>query len=492
MSKKAALIVLDGLGIAPKGMGNAVTLAKTPFLDSLFDSYPHTKLEASGEAVGLEKGQMGDSNVGHLNLGAGRVVWQILPQMNKAISQGALNNSSVLKEALIDSEKKNRPVHLMGLVSDGGVHSHMNVIRDFLEVIKDYKVSVYIHAFLDGRDVSPKSSIDYIDLLETWINEYSFSSLATVSGRYYAMDRDKRWDRTELALNALMKGQGKVFQSGKAAIEDSYKNGITDEFVIPSIVNSRVDGRILPEDNVIFFNFRADRARQITKRMLEENVKVIGMTHYDDNLAIPIIFPPQEVKNTLAEWLSKKGKTQLHIAETEKYAHVTFFFNGGKEVSFEGEERILINSPKVATYDMQPEMSADEVTDEAIHAISENMYDFVILNYANCDMVGHTGDISAAIKAVEAVDKNLGRLVTFLKQKNYQILITADHGNAEQMIVDGKPHTAHTSNLVPLIAVTNKERILKNNGKLGDIAPTILDLMEIDKPSEMTGNSLIS
>ncbi len=493
MSKKAALIVLDGFGIAPNGEGNAVYLANTPFIDNLITKYGSSKLKASGTAVGLEENQMGDSNVGHLNLGAGRVVWQMLPKMNKAIQEGALQESQVLKDAIINSQKNNKPLHLMGLVSDGGVHSHMGTLRELLREISSYNIQVRIHAFLDGRDVPPKSAKKYIETLQDWLLEFPFAKIATLSGRYYAMDRDNRWERTELALTALVNGEGTCFEEPIAAIESAYKNELTDEFIKPSVIckNGEPKGKIGVNDTVIFFNFRADRARQITKLLLEKGVKIIGMTNYDDDFSIPIIFPQEEINNTLAEWLSKNDKTQLHIAETEKYAHVTFFFNGGSEIPFEGEDRVLIDSPKVATYDLQPEMSAFELTKQAIEAIDKNNYDFIILNYANCDMVGHTGNIEAAIKAVEAVDKNLARLIPFLINNNYEILVTADHGNAEKMLLEGKPHTAHTSNLVPLIAITSENFLMADLGKLGDIAPTILDLMEIDKPIEMTGNSLV-
>jgi len=492
MSKKAALLILDGLAIGPEYEGNAFSLANAKNIDKLFTSYPNTLLEASGKAVGLQEGQMGDSNVGHLNIGAGRIVWQMLPKIKQAVKDGLLERSKAINKAIKKSIENNRPLHLLGLVSDGGVHSHMEIIKDLLELMNKFSdLKVVIHAILDGRDVPPRSAIKYLTLLQEWCKEYPFAKIATVSGRYYTMDRDNRWERTELAYEAMSKGEGLKFSSPIEAVKSSYEKDINDEFVKPSIVLDNKDLLINKNDHLLFFNFRADRARQITTLMLNNGVNVIGMTQYDDDIHIPIIIPQNEIKNTLGEWLSVNGYKQLHIAETEKYAHVTFFFNGGREDPFENEERILVNSPKVSTYDLKPEMSAYEVTDKAIEAINNNDYDFIILNYANCDMVGHTGDIKAAIKAVEAVDDNLSRLIPALKNNNYQILITADHGNVEQMILNGKPHTAHTLNKVPCILISDSNYELSEDGKLADIAPTILELMEIEKPKEMTGKSLL-
>jgi 2,3-bisphosphoglycerate-independent phosphoglycerate mutase len=492
MSKKAALLILDGLAIGPEYEGNAFALANSKNIDKLFTSYPNTLLEASGKAVGLQEGQMGDSNVGHLNIGAGRIVWQMLPKIKQAVKEGLLERSKAINKAIKESVENNRPLHLLGLVSDGGVHSHMEIIKDLLELMNKFSgLKVVIHAILDGRDVPPRSAIKYLTLLQEWCKEYPFAKIATVSGRYYTMDRDNRWERTELAYEAMSKGEGLKFSSPIEAVKSSYEKDINDEFVKPSIVLDNKELLINKNDHLLFFNFRADRARQITTLMLNNGVNVIGMTQYDDDIHIPIIIPQNEIKNTLGEWLSVNGYKQLHIAETEKYAHVTFFFNGGREDPFENEERILINSPKVSTYDLKPEMSAYEVTDKAIEAINNNDYDFIILNYANCDMVGHTGDIKAAIKAVEAVDDNLSRLIPALKNSNYQILITADHGNVEQMILNGKPHTAHTLNKVPCILISDSNYELSEDGKLADIAPTILELMEIEKPKEMTGTSLL-
>ncbi|MFP4456416.1 MAG: 2,3-bisphosphoglycerate-independent phosphoglycerate mutase [Clostridia bacterium] len=492
MTKKLALIILDGLAIGSEYEGNAFKLANTPMIDNLFEKYPGTTLNASGRAVGLQEGQMGDSNVGHLNIGAGRIVWQMLPKIKKAVEEGLLEESESLKKAIEESINNKRPLHLMGLVSDGGVHSHMDIIKDLLEHMSKYDgLQVAIHAILDGRDVPPRSAKKYIKKLQAWCKKYPFASIKTVSGRYYTMDRDNRWDRTELAYKAMSDGIGLNFDDPLEAIEYSYQKGINDEFVKPSIINSN-EGMLLQEgDNLFFFNFRTDRARQITTKLIDNGIKVTGMTEYDEDFHIPIIIHQDDVKNTLAEWLSKKGLKQLHIAETEKYAHVTFFFNGGREEPFRNEERILVNSPNVATYDLKPEMSAYEVTKKTIETISEIDYDFIILNYANCDMVGHTGDISAAIKAVEAVDDNLSKLIPALISKGYQILITADHGNVEQMIVNDKPHTAHTLNKVPFIMISDENFELKGKGKLGDIAPTVLDLLKIDKPKEMTGESLL-
>lgn len=495
MNKKLALLILDGLGIAPKNEGNAVELADTPFMDYLFEKHPYTKLNASGNFVGLQKGQMGDSNVGHLNIGAGRIVWQMLPRINTAIKEGMLETNQVIKIAIDDSIARCRPLHLMGLVSDGGVHSHMSIIKNFLELMSKYEgLQVAIHAILDGRDVPPKSAEKYIDQLESWCREYPFAKIATVSGRYYTMDRDNRWDRTELAFNAMSVGEGPAYASANAVIVNSYENKINDEFVIPSVITDNNQPRALlkEDDQLLFFNFRADRARQISELLVRKGINVTGMTQYDENLDIPVIMAPNEVKNTLAEWLSIHGYSQLHVAETEKYAHVTFFFNGGLEQPFNNEERILVNSPKIATYDLQPEMSAYEITERTIDAISKKNYDFIVLNYANCDMVGHTGNLQAAIKAVEAVDDNLHRLVPALVAKDYYVLITADHGNAEQMIANNSPHTAHTLNKVPFALIGKENCKLKKNGKLGDIAPTILELMNIKKPKEMTGNSLLN
>lgn len=493
MSKKVALLILDGLAIGPIYEGNAFELANTPVIDNLFKKYPNTTLDASGISVGLQEGQMGDSNVGHLNIGAGRIVWQMLPRIKKAVEEGLLEDSESLKSTIEESINNKRPLHLMGLVSDGGVHSHMDIIKDLLEFMSKYNgLKVVIHAILDGRDVLPKSAKGYIEKLQGWCEKYPFAKIKTISGRYYTMDRDNRWDRTELAYQAMTEGSGLNFDDPIEAIEHSYQKGINDEFVKPSIINSDDEMLLKEEDNLLFFNFRADRARQITRKLIDNNVNVTGMTEYDDDLHMPIIIPQNEIINTLSEWLSDKGYSQLHIAETEKYAHVTFFFNGGREEPFRNEERILVNSPKVTTYDLQPEMSAYEVTRKTIETISEKDYDFIILNYANCDMVGHTGDISAAIKAVEAVDDNLANLIPALRNKDYQILITADHGNVEQMLVNGKPHTAHTLNKVPFIMISNRNFKLKDTGKLGDIAPTVLKLMCIDKPKEMTGESLLS
>ncbi len=493
MNKKVALLILDGLAIGPEYEGNAFELADTPNIDNLFKKYPNTTLNASGRSVGLEDGQMGDSNVGHLNIGAGRIVWQMLPRINEAIEGGLLEKSGSIKTAVKKSIKNKRPLHLMGLVSDGGVHSHMDVIKDLLEYMNKYEgLEVVIHAILDGRDVPPKSAKIYIKKLQDWCRQYSFAEIKTISGRYYTMDRDNRWERTELAYKAMSKGNGLKFDSSIEAIDYSYKQGVTDEFLKPSIINSDDEMFLQEEDHLLFFNFRADRARQITRMLIENNINVTGMTKYGDDLHIPAIISRNDIKNTLAEWLSKKGLRQLHIAETEKYAHVTFFFNGGREEPFGNEERLLVNSPKVATYDLKPEMSAYEITKKTTEILSEKAYDFIILNYANCDMVGHTGDLDAAIKAVETVDDNLSELIPVLINKNYQILVTADHGNVEQMIVNGKPHTAHTLNKVPFILICDQEFKLQDGGKLGDIAPTILTLMSIDKPKEMTGVSLLN
>lgn len=507
MEKKrpVALIILDGCGLDDNPVGNAVRAAKTPTMDWLYANTPHSTLSASGGSVGLMDGQMGDSNVGHLNLGAGRIVYQDVVRISKTIADGSFFKNPVLLGAVRHAKENNRALHLMGLVSPGGVHSHSEHLYALLRMAKQEGLTeVYVHAFLDGRDVPPSSAAQYLADLEKMIQEIGVGKVATISGRYYAMDRDRRWERTEKAYRALL-GEGRTAESSSAAIQYAYSNGETDEFVIPTVITAdgKPVGVIRDNDAVLFFNFRADRARQLSYVFVDEeftgfdrgkklNVHFATMTQYDIKLKAPYAFAPQDLTNTLGEYLSKLGKTQLRIAETEKYAHVTFFFNGGIEKPFPGEERILVPSPKVATYDLQPEMSAPEVTRRAVEEIDKGIYDLIVLNYANCDMVGHTGVMEAAVKAVEAVDAGLGQVLEAIKRNNGQAIITADHGNAERMVdlETGEPHTAHTTNLVPVWLFNTKYDKI-TSGILADMAPTVLDLMGVPKPEEMTGKSII-
>lgn len=505
--RPVALIILDGFGLSDNNSVNDATkVAATPIIDRLWQNYPHATLEASGEAVGLMKGQMGDSNVGHLNIGAGRIVYQNVLRITKSIENGDFFANEQLLTAINHAKEHQSKLHLMGLVSPGGVHSHSEHLYALLRLAKKHGVQqVYVHAFLDGRDVPPKSARQYLAELEDKMKEIGVGQIATISGRYYAMDRDKRWDRVEKAYRALTEGIGRKAASSKEAIEYAYNHDETDEFVMPTVVmdNGAPTAVIADQDAVIFFNFRSDRAREITwaftndeftefERPQKLDLCYITMTQYDVNVKAPFVYPPQELKNTLGEYVSSLNLRQLRIAETEKYAHVTFFFNGGIEEPFEGEDRKLIPSPKVATYDLQPEMSAPAVTEAVVELINSGVYDLIVLNYANCDMVGHTGILDAAVKAVEAVDKGLGKVLEAIKTKKGKAIITADHGNAEQMVnpQTNKPHTAHTTNLVPIWLFNADDQGIKQ-GVLGDIAPTLLDLMGLEKPQEMTGNSLI-
>ncbi|AZR72280.1 phosphoglycerate mutase (2,3-diphosphoglycerate-independent) [Anoxybacter fermentans] len=505
--KPLALIIMDGWGENPEKKGNAIKLADTPYIDSLFQKYPHTLIEASGKAVGLPEGQMGNSEVGHLNIGSGRIVYQDFTRISMAIESGEIFKNPVLKSGMEHAKAKGKALHLMGLLSDGGVHSHIDHLFGLLKMAKELEVEeVYIHAILDGRDTPPKSAKKYVQALEEKINELNVGTIATVSGRYYTMDRDQRWDRIEKSYRAMVFGEGKTTSSAIEAVEQAYASGETDEFVTPTVVvdeKGSPRGTIKEGDTVIFYNFRADRARQITRALaLPEfdafdrgkylNLHYICMTEYDETFNLPIAFPPEEIKGTLAEVLSTAGLKQLRIAETEKYAHVTFFFNGGKEEPVEGEERRLIPSPKVATYDQKPSMSAFEVTDALIEEINKDIYDVIILNYANCDMVGHTGDLDAAIKAAEAVDQCLAKLIPIILDKGGQVLLTADHGNAEKMLEGDNPHTAHTTYPVPMIYIGGPEGVkLREGGILADIAPTMLEILGIGQPEEMTGKSLL-
>jgi len=502
--KPTLLLILDGFGLAPAGPGNAVSLASTPNLDKLFQSYAHTRLVASGEQVGLPAGQMGNSEVGHLNLGAGRIVYQDIVRINKAIEDGSLAHNPVLEELVNKVKEKGTRVHLLGLLSDGGVHSLQEHLYSLLEILKSKGVKeVFIHCFLDGRDTPPKSAKKYLAELSAFLQRIQFGQIASLSGRYYAMDRDKRWDRTSLAYHTLVLGEGRQATNPLQALEAAYEQGESDEFVRPTFIQGS-NGYLQDGDGVIFFNFRADRVRQICQAFFEQDftfferkkhpkLHIITMTQYEKDFPLPVLFPPLLMKNILGEVVSHLGLRQLRIAETEKYAHVTYFFNGGVEEPFAREERILIPSPReVATYDQKPEMSVYEVADTLCKHILARDFDFYVCNFANLDMVGHTGVIPAAIKACEAVDENVGRVVTSMLQIGGQVLLTADHGNAEDMLENGKPKTAHSTNPVPFILISETSRYsLREQGILGDVAPTILDLWQVEKPREMSAKSLL-
>ncbi len=500
MNKKVILMILDGWGITQDPKVSAIAQADTPFMDKLMKEYPHAKLYTSGENVGLPEGQMGNSEVGHMNLGAGRIVYQDLVKINKAIKDGSFFENKVLKDVFEYAKKNNKSVHLLGLLSNGGVHSHIDHLKALIDMADKYGVKAYIHAFMDGRDVDPHSGIEFLKEIQEYIKNKSVE-IASVIGRYYAMDRDNRWERVKKAYDLLVKGEGKKAKDLIEAVEESYKEGISDEFILPIVhvdENGNPVGTIHPEDVVIFYNFRTDRGRELTKVLTQEDMPDYGMkklplhyvtmTIYDDNFkGIKVAFPKEDLKDTLGEIVSKKGKKQIRIAETEKYPHVTFFFSGGKEKEFPGEKRILIPSPKVATYDMKPEMSAYEVADALLPEIQNESADLIVLNFANGDMVGHTGDFEAAKKAVEAVDKNVERIVDEALKHDYSTIILADHGNAENMInEDGSPNTAHTTNPVPVILIDKDIKPKLKDGILANIAPTILKLMGIEKPEEMT------
>lgn len=502
--KFTALMILDGFGFRKDSEGNAVRLAGTPNIDALMKEYPNTLIGASGLSVGLPDGQMGNSEVGHLNIGAGRIVYQELTRITKAIEDGDFFENPELIEAM-DAVKSGGSLHLMGLLSDGGVHSHNTHLYALVEMAKKRGVkNIYIHCFMDGRDVPPDSGRDYIAELEKKLREIGAGKIATVSGRYYAMDRDNRWERVKKAYDAIAKAEGNHFDSAEEAMAASYKEGVLDEFVVPCVIGE--GNPIANGDSVIFFNFRPDRARQITRALTQANfdgfdreqldIRFVCMTQYDKTFSnVQVAYKPQTLKNTLGEYLAKKGLKQFRIAETEKYAHVTFFFNGGVEKPNEGEDRVLIPSPKVATYDLQPEMSAYEVCEKACELIRSHKYDVMILNFANPDMVGHTGVLEAAEKAVKTVDECVGKVVHAIKEVGGQVMITADHGNAELMIDPdtGGAFTAHTTNPVPFILVADdyKDAKLRQDGILADLAPTMLDLLNLEKPDEMTGSSMI-
>ena len=504
MKKPLALIIMDGFGIAPK-YGNAIDYARTPHLDRLFFQNPVTMIGASGLDVGLPHGQMGNSEVGHTNMGAGRIVYQELTRITKSIEDGDFFENEAMNKAVDNAIKNDSSLHLFGLLSPGGVHSHNTHMYGILELAKRKGLSkVYIHAFLDGRDVPPSSAKEYVAEAVEKCKEIGVGKIATISGRYYAMDRDNRWERVEKAYSAIVYGEGVNEVDPVEAVQHSYDNGVTDEFMLPSVIAG--GDTVKANDSVIFYNFRPDRAREITRTFVDPDfsgferrngffpVCYVCMTQYDATMPnVEIAFKPQTLVNTLGEYLSKNGLTQLRIAETEKYAHVTFFFNGGVEKQYEGEDRILVKSPAVATYDMQPHMSAYEVTEKCVEAIKSGKYDVIILNFANCDMVGHTGVFDAAVKAVEAVDWGVKKVSDAIAEMGGVTCITADHGNADRMIDrDGTPFTAHTTNPVPFCVVGYDEcKELRAGGVLADIAPTMLDIMGLPQPKEMTGKSMI-
>ncbi len=504
MKKPLALIIMDGFGDRREESGNAIRAASTPNLDRIFAENPRTDIGASGMDVGLPEGQMGNSEVGHTNIGAGRVVYQELTRITKAIDEGTVYQNPVLTEAMESAKAKGTALHLMGLLSDGGVHSHQRHLYGLLEMAKRHGLQrVYIHCFMDGRDTPPSSGKDYIQALLRETERIGVGRIATISGRYYAMDRDNRWERVEKAYDAMVNGRGTQEADPVKVMADSYAAGVTDEFVVPTVCDPA--GTIGAEDSVVFINFRPDRAREITRSLVDPEFAgfarekgllplcYVCMTQYDATMpGVRVAFPPQSLKDTFGQYISDRGLTQLRIAETEKYAHVTFFFNGGVEAPCPGEDRALIPSPKVATYDLKPEMSALEVTDEVIGRLESGKYDVIILNYANCDMVGHTGVFEAAVKAVETVDQCVGRMVAKIQELGGAALITADHGNADQMWdEEGKPFTAHTTNPVPFVAVGTGAKALRDGGRLADIAPTMLEVLGLPQPQEMDGRSLL-
>jgi 2,3-bisphosphoglycerate-independent phosphoglycerate mutase len=504
-----SLIILDGWGYNPDSKENAIYEAKTPFLDKIMAENPHALIKTSGKAVGLPEGQMGTSEVGHLNIGAGRVVYQSLVRISKALEDGELKNNPVFIELIDYLRDTHKPLHFMGLVSPGGVHSHTDQLYGFIRLAVEMGIKeIYIHAFLDGRDTPPASAKEYLEELEAELKKIGSGRIASVMGRYYAMDRDNRWERVERAYAAMVDGEGEIASSALEAVTLSYQNEVTDEFLLPTVVRDgeKPVAMIQPGDGVICFNFRPDRAREITRAFVDQEfsgftrkkgplgVKFACLTQYDETIDAPVIFPPEvRMENILGEYLSKLGLKQLRIAETEKYAHVTYFFNGGEEVPFPGEQRILVPSPQVPTYDLKPEMSAYEVTEKVLEAIASDQFDVIIMNYANCDMVGHTGSKEAAIKAVEAVDSCLSQVIPEIIKRGGAVVITADHGNAELMVdpETGEPCTAHTTFPAPVVLVGYQGTGQLKNGKLADLAPTLLELLGVAKPVEMTGESLI-
>ena len=509
MKKNTMLMILDGYGLAAPSEGNAIAQANTPCLDRLFSEYPHTQLGASGLSVGLPDGQMGNSEVGHLNIGAGRVVYQELTKITKAINEGRFFDNEALSDAMDHVLQNDSALHLCGLLSDGGVHSHLTHLFALIDMAKQKGVSeVYVHALLDGRDGPPRCALTYVEQLENHMKEQGVGAIATIAGRYYGMDRDNRWERVVLAYDAMTSGEGETATSASEAVEKAYLREENDEFVRPTVIlrNDAPVATVNDGDAFVFFNFRPDRAREITRcfvdpdfsgferKKVADDLMYICFTQYDATMPnVKVAFPPQSLDNTLGQYLASNGKKQLRIAETEKYAHVTFFFNGGVEAPNEGEDRILIPSPKVATYDLQPEMSAYEVTDRVVEQIESEVYDAIILNFANCDMVGHTGVLSAAVKAVEAVDTCVGKIVETLKAHGGRLILTADHGNADCMLdEEGRIVTAHSLNPVPVLVMDLERNVqLTDDGVLADLAPTLLDLMDMEAPEEMTGHSLI-
>jgi len=494
--KPLILIIMDGFGVRKERSYNAVLQAKTPNLDMLKKNYSYTTLKAAGEAVGLPKRQIGSSEVNHMNMGAGRIVYQDIVRINTSIKNGSFFRNKELQKAM----DRKKTLHIMGLVSDGGVHSHINHLYALVEMAKKRGVkNLVIHAFLDGRDVPPKSAKKYLQALERKLKKLDLGKISTISGRFYAMDRDKRWQREKKAYQAIIRGKGLKSKDSQSAVDEAYRRSETDEFVTPTIIAQ--DSNIKKGDTVIFYNFRSDRARQLTHAIIDKNFKkfkteklglyFVSLTEYEKKLTKHIAFPQPQLSNILSEVLSKRGMKQLHIAETEKYAHVTFFFNGGTEKPMKGEDRIMIHSPKVKTYDMKPEMNADKVTSTLLKEIKKKRYGFIVLNLANPDMVGHCGRLKPTIKAVEKTDECVGKIVSEIRKQDGVAIITADHGNAEQMMgKNGQPHTAHTLNPVPCIVVDDKRYRLRK-GVIGDIAPTILKLLGIAKPASMKGSSLI-
>ena len=502
MKKPTALIILDGFAERDEQFGNAIAHADMPNFKRYKEEYPHASLSACGLDVGLPEGQMGNSEVGHLNIGAGRVVYQSLTRINKSIEDGDFHKNEALLDALKHVKAHNSKLHIMGLLSDGGVHSHYRHLFEVLKMAETNGLTdVFVHAFLDGRDVSKASALTYIEETERQFADIGVGSFSTISGRYYAMDRDKRWDREQLAYDALVHGKGKTYPTASAGVEASYAEEVFDEFVEPFIVNE--SGSVGNNDTVIFINFRPDRASQLSEAFTApafdgfacggkiDNLKFVTFTKYSEAVLADVVFDKMDLVNTLGEVVSAAGKTQLRIAETEKYPHVTYFMNGGRHKEFDGESRILVNSPKVATYDLQPEMSIYEVTDQLLSALDEENLDMVILNFANPDMVGHSGMLEPTVKALEAVDESLGKVVDKIIGQGGTAIITADHGNADEVLtMTGEPMTAHTVNPVPVI-VTDKSVVLREDGRLADLAPTMLDLMTINQPGDMTGKSLL-
>lgn len=508
MASKAALLILDGWGLGPEASADAIFQADTPFVDQLMKDYPNSTLTTYGMDVGLPEGQMGNSEVGHLNIGAGRIVYQQLARINKAVSDGELARKEILINAVKSAIAQEKNIHVFGLLSDGGVHSHISHLKALILIMEDLGArNIFVHAFMDGRDTAPRGGKEYLEDLERFLVDRP-TRVASVIGRYYAMDRDKRWERIKKAYDLLVHGTGEHSKDLVKSIAKSYKEGVTDEFILPLV---KVDdsnepiAKMKDGDLLVCFNFRTDRPREISEVLTQEDmpaydmkkleVDYLTMTRYDDTFKnVKVLFENEDLINTMGEIVAKSGKTQLRIAETEKYPHVTFFFSGGREVPFEGEDRLLVASPKVATYDLQPEMSAYEVTDKVIDRVEEKVPDFVCLNFANADMVGHTGVFEAGMKAAEAVDSCMSRLVPVLLKHDYEIIVIADHGNADYMInSDGSPNTAHTKNPVPCIYISNHRQGSKiKAGKLADIAPTLLSLMHLEIPTEMTGENLIS